>query len=130
MDNTENAILISNIVIALCIRMVPDNFTNFWEHNTHKPGVTAQDSTRKCYICFLFSKFCTLYSLFYPLYYDCWQLFHLHSEYHYFCSRQHCIIVSIKAITVRLPPGIPVQNWTGPESNRRLILPDFKTINT
>ena len=47
--------------------MVPDNFMNFKEHNTHEPGVTARDSTRKFYHCYPFSKFCTLYSLFYPL---------------------------------------------------------------
>jgi len=41
MDKTKRTILISNIVIALCIQMVPGNFTNFWEHNTHKTGVTA-----------------------------------------------------------------------------------------
>jgi len=77
--------------------MAPDNFMNFFKHNTHKPGVITCNLTRKFYLCFLFSKFCTLYSLFYPLRYDCWELLHLHSAHHYFFSRQQCIIESVKS---------------------------------
>jgi hypothetical protein len=36
----------------------------------------------------------------------------------------------MKLILIAKGKAIPLQAWTGPEGSRRVMLPDFKTIDT